>query len=199
MDKFNQFLEKWLGKPCEVVDPIAEDQCVDLVVAWCDFLGIPRVFPFKYAYQIFTSYSLTQSQYFDRFYNTPDFLPRKGDIVVWSWYYNNASGHTGIATGRGKAEGKKSDWFSCFVQNDPVGEKCQVIENYGFDYILGALRPKNYQPVATPNADQYVKAAKEAMQSALNNTNTGSQIGDPDFKTKMAVVKQQAQEVINLL
>jgi hypothetical protein len=183
-----------------VVDTSAKDQCVDLAVAWCDFLGIPRVFPFQYAYQIFTSFGDTQAKYFDRIYNQADNKPIEGDIPVWKWEYNYAGGHVGVATGRGVSEGKSTDWFSCFVQNDPVGEKCQIIENYDFDYVLGWLRPKNLiTSTVTPNADSYVYAAKDAITSARNSVNTGSQVGDPDFKTKMATVKTKAQEIISLI
>lgn len=50
-----------------------------------------------------------------------------------------------------------------------------------------------------PNADQYVSQAKSFMQSALNATVTGSQQNDPNFKSKMAQVKQQAQQIVTML
>lgn len=41
--------------------------------------------------------------------------------------------------------------------------------------------------------------AKTAMQTALNETTTASQAGDPNFKTNMTIVKQQAQQIVNML
>lgn len=201
---FNEFILEYLGQPCEVVDPTAKDQCFDLVVAYCDqVLGIPRsangnsIFPFGNAYQIFTLYGPEQAKYFERIYNGPTNKPKAGDIVVWEYQYNNGGGHTGIATGSGVAEGKNTDWFSCFVQNDPVGEKCQVIENYSFNNVLGWLRPISL--INTPNANQYINASKQSAESLRNNVNTALQIGDPDIKTKLYPIEIIVDDVKSLL
>jgi len=195
---FQQFLDKWNNKYISILNP--GKQCFDLVVAWTDNLQIlhfpnnPSPFPYEYASQIYTNFNEFQAKYFDRIENGLFNSPQAGDIVIWKPGYNGGAGHTGVATG------ENTFWtFDCFVQNDPLGSKCYVkTYNYGYlssSGIYGWLRPK----VNTPNADQYVNAAKEAITSARNNTNTGSQIGDPEFKNKMQFVVEKAQEVINLV
>ena len=136
----NEFLTKWNNEYCEVVDPSNPNQCFDLVVAWADSLTIPRVFPFAYAYQIYSNFGPLQAQYFDRIFNGPNDIPKEGDIIVWSWYYNNAGGHTGVCK-----VGRLYD-LEVFEQNDPIGSTCHV-KTYGYTNVLGWLRPKNYSVV----------------------------------------------------
>lgn len=186
---FSDFLTKWNNKFCEVVDPTSLNQCFDLVVAWTDALGIPRVFPFQYAYQIYSNFGPTQAQYFDRIFNGPDDVPKEGDIIVWSYYYNYGAGHTGVC--------KSADLYTLnvFEQNDPLGTNCHL-RAYGYSNILGWLRPKVYnQPPTYPHED----LAKKAIQTALNETMTASQAGDPKFKENMAIVKSQALQIVNML
>lgn len=132
---FKDFLNKNLNKYVEVVDPSNKYQCFDLVVAWTDYLKIPRSFPFLYAYEIYTKYGDQQRKYFDRIYNSPEAIAQTGDIVVWSGQYNGGAGHTAIC--------KKADLYNleCFSQNDPKG-KPSIVRTYGYTNILGWLRPK---------------------------------------------------------
>jgi len=169
---FNEFLNKWNNKYCEVVDATNPNQCFDLVVAWTDSLGIHRVFNFNYAYQIYASFGPQQAQYFDRIYNGPSASPREGDIVVWDWYYNYAGGHTGVATGKGVTTGAYNDWFECFEQNDPSGSRCHL-RTYSYSHVSGWLRPKNYTTLT-----------KEQQMLAIINT----PISDPDFRNKVRAI-----------
>lgn len=157
----NEFITKWNYKYCEVTDPTNPNQCFDLVVAWTDNLGIPRVFPFMFAYQIYTSFGTLQAKYFDRIVNTPDAVPNPGDIVVWGNNYNFAGGHTGIYVAG-------DVWsLNAFEQNDPMRSVCHI-RNYNYNYVLGWLRPKiiTQQPL---NDTQKVNAITKEMQS--NNSN----------------------------
>lgn len=149
MKAFNQFFEENNNKYVEVVDPSSLNQCFDLVVKWSDELGIPRVFPFNYAYQIYTSFGVEQAKYFDRIVNSASNSPKEGDIMVFSNNYNWAGGHTGIATGKGSAQGNANDWFEMFSQNDPFRSNCHLVI-YNYNYVLGWLHPKNYSSTLTP-------------------------------------------------
>lgn len=133
--QINQFIQQNLNKYVEVVDSSNKYQCFDLVVAYTDFLKIPRSFPFIYAYEIYTKFGDSQKKYFDRIYNSPDAVAQSGDILVWSGQYNKGAGHTAIC--------KKADLYTieAFSQNDPTG-KPSIIRTYKYDNILGWLRPK---------------------------------------------------------
>jgi hypothetical protein len=193
----SEFISKYTGKYLEVVDSTNKYQCFDLAVGYCnEVLGLPTTIfsGLTYAYQIYTNPTTLAKNNFTFIANEADNKPNKGDIVVWSYYYNWTAGHVGVATGEGESTGTSNDWFNCFEQNDPTGAVCQT-KKYSFNNVLGWLRFKK----TTPNADTYVYAAKDAITSARNSVNTGSQVGDPDFKTKMSVVKQKAQEIINII
>lgn len=138
MTTLTDFIAKWNNKYVEVVDPTNYAQCFDEVLQWCVELGIPKnVFPFTYAYQIYTNFGGLQATYFDRIYNSPDAVPKEGDILVWGNNYNYAGGHTGIY--------KSGDvWnVNAFIQNDPIKTPCHM-KTYNYNYILGWLHPKNY-------------------------------------------------------
>ena len=171
MSKFTEFLSKNNNKFIEVVDPSNPFQCFDLVVAWTDYLGIPRVFPFTFAYQIYTSFGEAQAKYFDRIYNSADALVREGDIAVWSYSYNRGAGHTAIATGEGDLYN-----FKAFEQNDPEAwwaSRNSHVRNYKYDYVLGRLRPKNLNMPVTDT---------QRIQQIKNIINTN--ISDSDFRNK---------------
>lgn len=157
---FNQFLSANLNKYVEVVDPSNKYQCFDLVIAWTDYLKIPRSFPFVNAYEIYTKYGDFQKKNFDRIFNSPDAVAQTGDIIVWSGQYNNGAGHTAIC--------KSADLYNlvCFSQNDPVG-KPSILRTYGYTNILGWLRPK----VVNLTPEQLVAKSKEILQSNDNDFN----------------------------
>lgn len=159
MSQFTDFFNQNNNKFIEVVDATNAHQCFDLVVAWTDFLKIPRSFPFNYAYQIYTSYGPTQAQYFDRISNGPNDIPREGDIIVWNYLYNYGAGHTGIAMpGAGLYN------FNCLEQNDPTGSNSHV-RNYSYSNILGWLRPKSVSTTVPLTDTQKVNAITKEWQS----------------------------------
>lgn len=153
-----EFINTWNNKYLERVDPTNPFQCFDLVVAYCDdVLKIPRVFPFQYAYEIYTKFGPLQAQYFDRIYNDPNAIAKPQDIIVWSGQYNNGAGHTAVDN--------KADLYNleCFTQNDPKGSKC-ILRSYNYKNILGFLRPKSAS--APPmNDTQKVNEITKIMQS----------------------------------
>lgn len=75
---------------------------------------------------------------FDRIANTPDFVPKKGDIVVWKKALNGAYGHIAIADGVGN-----TDYFYSYDQNwTGHNDKCTRIY-HSYKYVAGVLRPKD--------------------------------------------------------
>lgn len=162
---YKQFFDQYNGKYWDF-DSAWGNQCFDLIQFWAKNLNIPPITG-AYAYQI---YNTADTKYFTKIPNGPNDVPREGDIIVWSWYYNYAGGHTGVATGKGDV------WsFECFEQNDPTGSNSHL-RTYKYDQVIGWIRPKNYttQPVLT----------KEQQMLKIINT----QITDTDFRNKVRTI-----------
>lgn len=153
MSKFKDFLEQFDGQGVEVVDASNRNQCFDLVVAWLDWLNLPRTFNHLYAYSIYENATDGTKSGFDLIPNTPDAIPLEGDVVVWAKSYNGTAGHTGIATGEGN-----TDTFKAFEQNDPTGTVSHVKE-YSYDHVIGWLRPKVYEYDEVAQLDDWKKSA----------------------------------------
>lgn len=148
---FDKFFSENNGKPIVVLPSSIADnnhgQCFDLATEWTNRLGVPHFpnnpspFPFKNAEQIYTDYGQFQAQYFDRIKNTPDFIPQKGDIVLWPAALNGGAGHVAVATGEGT-----TSWFKSFDQNwNPKDWYPRIIQHdygVGAKEVLGVLRLK---------------------------------------------------------
>jgi len=166
MDTLTDFINKWSGKPCEVTDPSNKNQCFDLAVAWTDALGIPRVFPFLYAYQIYANFGPEQAKYFTRIENGLFNSPGAGDVVVLKPGYNGGAGHVVVATGN-------SNWwgFEAFSQNDPLGSYCYV-RWYNFGYmqnsgVYGWLHPKVLDKMTTK---QFFTTVDAKIETQITDT-----------------------------
>ena len=130
---YDEFINAYLGKGFDY-DGVAGVQCVDLIKMYLD-----KVFNIKAGtwgnakdyYENFDKLPLKDS--FTRIANTPEFVPQKGDIVVWGTDLGNKYGHIAIATGEGDITQFYSydlNWGSKVVH--------KVLHNYnGF---LGVLR-----------------------------------------------------------
>ena len=149
---FDAFVAKNNNEPVEAYDATSPFQCFDLIIAWCDVLGVPRlsngssIFPFWGASQIYTDYQSMQAKWFDRVTNTADYIPKKGDILVWRSDYpgTGGAGHTAVATGKGTLS-----TFEAFTQNNPK-YRLSVVSSFPYTYVLGALRYKVTSSGTTP-------------------------------------------------
>ena len=137
------FFDKVRGKKIDY-DGVYKNQCVDLIKQYeYDVMGIipEAVGDAKYYYLDYEKKAFLKN-HFIKIPNTPDYVPLKGDIVVFG---NGKYGHICIATGEGNTL-----YFYSYDQNiygnlEPV-QKCQ----HKYDYCLGALRPKNINNNTTP-------------------------------------------------
>ena len=161
MSKFKDFLEQFDGMSVEVADGSNYAQCVDLAVAWLDWLDLPRTFNHLYAYSIFQSATDGTKANFDLIPNTPDGVPLEGDVVVWGKSYNGTAGHVGIATGEGD-----TDTFKVFEQNNPVGSVSHVGE-HNYNHVIGWLRPKEYLYDEVAQIDDWKKSYFDRFISGL--------------------------------
>ena len=140
MKTYNQFIKDHVGKAVDY-DRVAGAQCVDLAKCY-----IKEVFGLESGawgdahswYDNFNNIPTLRDN-FTRIPNTPDFVPKKGDIGVWgSGLSAGGWGHIAICSGEGD-----TNHFYSYVQNwtgrhDP----CTKIR-HTYDHFAGVLRPKN--------------------------------------------------------
>ena len=137
------FFDKVKGKKIDY-DGVYKNQCVDLIKQFeYDVMGInpEAVGDAKYYYLDYDK-KVFLKNHFIKIPNTPDYVPLKGDIVVFDY---GKYGHICIATG----EGNTSQFYS-YDQNvygnlEPVQKVC-----HRYDNCLGALRPKSMNGNFTP-------------------------------------------------
>lgn len=90
------------------------------------------------AYEIYTNFdNQPGKELYERIPNTPEFVPQKGDIMVWGQGIGKW-GHVAICTGEGD-----TTWFESYEQN--WGGKNEPVEliKHNYNHVLGVLRPKD--------------------------------------------------------
>src|SRR3972149_9463219 len=144
-----EFFNKWNGKLLDY-DGSFGGQCVDVYRQYCkEVLGVPQSPPVVGAADIWTSYL---SEYFDRIANTPEGVPIKGDILIWSKNAGGGFGHVSIASVG------NTDTFTSFDQNWPVGSLCHF-QAHNYTNVLGWLRAK-IQVVPPPEPPTFTPQTK---------------------------------------
>lgn len=199
-NKFKEFLAKYNGTFVEKVDATNLNQCFDLAVAWCEWLGLPlnSMAGLMYAYQIWSPSTQILADNFDYILNTPDAVPRWGDIVVWGKSYNGTAGHVGIATGWFSDTSK----FQCFEQNDPTGTNSHL-KDYNYNSVIGWLRynkPLNTDALAEclRQHGELVRQLDVAKQSIIKlQSQLNQQLADAETKCQVRL-QDQKQKIINL-
>lgn len=139
-------MDKWvknnLGKYIDY-DKVYGVQCVDLIKHYVkNVLGIePQSIgnAIEYYNKRKTSTYLTKN--FTWHGNTPEFIPKKGDICVFT--SKTGHGHVAVATGEGT-----TSYFYSYDQNYPSskGEPMTKIK-HSYNSFLGVLRPKNQKNI----------------------------------------------------
>ena len=133
---FDEFVKKYNGKATDY-DGGCGVQCVDLAKMYMDkVLGI-KMGAIGNAEAYWRRYHELPilNQNFERIANTPQFIPQKGDIVVWDLRHGKY-GHIAIADGVGT-----TSYFYSYDQN--WGEKAMKRVKHSYkDGFAGVLRPK---------------------------------------------------------
>jgi len=140
---FNQFVEKHLGKGADY-DGVAGVQCVDLIKCYLnEVFGIkPGAWGNAHCwYNNFGNIAVLKAK-FTRIANTADFVPKQGDIVVWSSSLSKGGwGHIAIASGEGDTK-----HFYSYDQNwTGKHDACEKIR-HSYSCVLGVLRPIDQTP-----------------------------------------------------
>lgn len=167
---YDEFISTYLGKSFDY-DGVSGVQCVDLAKMYLD-----RVFEIKPSawgnakdyYENFDNLPLKSS--FTRIANTANFVPKKGDIVVWGTGLGNKYGHIAIATG----EGNTSQFYSYDLN---WGSKVvhKVLHNYkGF---LGVLRPNDQTKI--------IEGSDEAVRKYQNGSTEETVYADTNCTIKV--------------
>jgi len=140
---YSEFIKKHLGKAMDY-NGVAGVQCVDLVKYYLDevFLIKPGAWgDAKCYYENFYAHKQLV-EHFTRIPNTPSFVPKKGDIVVWGANIStkHSCGHIAIASGKGT-----TSYFYSYDQN--WGKKECTLIKHKYTALLGVLRPKNQNKI----------------------------------------------------
>jgi hypothetical protein len=112
-------------------------QCVDLMRRYCvEVLGISgyTLPAAPYAKNIYQRY--TTGPHFKKIVNTPNNMPKKGDIIFWGTYLGvtGIAGHVAIVQSAGLYS------FTAFSQNYPKGSNCQL-RSFSYKGVMGWLEP----------------------------------------------------------
>lgn len=133
---FDEFYAKYNGKGVDY-DGVYGVQCFDLVNQYVVEVCGGKPFIGKGAYEIFTNFdNQPRIDLYSKIPNWPDFVPAKGDIVVWDAGLNNTVGHCAIANGKGD-----TTWFESFEQNWTGNNDPATIVRHDYNHVLGVLRP----------------------------------------------------------
>ena len=125
-------------------------QCFDLVNDYAVKVLGCKPFIGMCAWEIYENFGAQPSAArFTRIANTLDFVPKKGDIIVWAKSLNGKAGHCGIATGEGS-----TTWFKSYEQNwTGRNDPCTVVK-HDYSHVLGVLRPKEQGNITGKAAKQ---------------------------------------------
>ena len=140
---FDNFVKKYFGSAINY-DGACGVQCVDLARIFSkEVVGEDMGHtPTGYACGYFTNPTAQVKKLFTLIKNTPSFVPKKGDLMVWSSALNGKAGHIAVCTGEGNTSYFYSYDYNWRGQNDGW---TKVKHNY--HCVLGVLRPKNQKNI----------------------------------------------------
>lgn len=156
----SDFFTKWNGKSIDF-DGYYGYQCMDLYQQYNkDVVGAPSV-PAAYARLVWES-NLYPKDFYTKIVNTPDAIPQKGDVIIWSNAINGAGGHIAVCYSADLYN------FTSFDQNWN-GSYCHF-QPHNYNYVEGWLRPKINAP--TPLTDgQKLQKVRDIVNDPANPVN----------------------------
>lgn len=167
---YTEFIKAHNGKAMDY-DGVAGAQCVDLAKFYLDeVFGIkPGAWGDAHAYYDNYNNLPELKKNFTRIANTPDFVPQKGDIMVWGSDLSSGGwGHIAICDG----EGNKS-YFTSYDQNwTGKHDPCTKIK-HTYDHVLGVLRPKDQTKISGETKPKRQKKALDVRGFQYGANNAG--------------------------
>jgi hypothetical protein len=197
---FENFLGTYNGKANVGNTTENKGQCVGLVAVWIESLNLPHVW--GDAFDMFVN---ADEKFFEKILNTPEALPKAGDIIIWSKKFNGTVGHTGLCTGTANL-----DTFECFEQNDPIGSNCHL-KTYNYNFVYGWLRPITADASQQALIDQlradrdtnhnlYIqeREAKINLETQLDQKNKTIQVYEKRIEDKDGEIKSLSESLQSL-
>lgn len=138
---YNEFIKTYKGKSFDY-DGVSGVQCVDLVKQYLNKVFGIKPGSWGNAKDYYENYNgnKTLKANFTRIANTPEFVPKKGDIAVWGTGLGNKYGHIAIATG----EGTTSYFYSYDLNWN--GKTVKKVK-HTYKGFLGVLRAKDQEKI----------------------------------------------------
>lgn len=180
---FDEYFKNRVGKGIDY-DGNYGVQCFDLandysvkVVGGKQFMGMG-------AYEIYTNYANQPAhELYERIPNTPEFVPKKGDIMVWGQSLGKW-GHVAICTGKGD-----TSWFESYDQNwtgrnDPV-----TLIRHNYNSVLGVLRPKDQSKVLGETVKAKAKTETKTKKELKGDLNGDGKVDVTDITVLAAHIK----------
>lgn len=138
---FDKYFAERIGKGLDW-DKYASIQCFDLANDYSVNLIGGKAFVGMSAYEIYTNFANQPSkELYERIPNTPEFVPIKGDIMVWGQSLGK-HGHVAICNGEGD-----TTWFNSYDQNWTGNNDPVTLIKHNYNHVLGVLRPKDQAKV----------------------------------------------------
>ena len=138
---FDKYFAERIGKGLDY-DGVYSVQCVDLANDYSVNLIGGKAFIGMSAYEIYTNFANQPSkELYERIPNTPEFVPIKGDIMVWGTGLGK-NGHVAICNGEGD-----TTWFESYEQNWTGNNDPVTLIKHNYNNVLGVLRPKDQSKV----------------------------------------------------
>lgn len=130
------------GSHTYICDNYKVHNCFDLANDYSVKVVGGKAFIGMGAYEIYTNFNNQPGHnLYERIPNTPEFVPQKGDIMVWGTGIGQY-GHVAICTGEGD-----TTWFNSFDQNWTYAYAPVTLVRHSYNSVLGVLRPKDQKKV----------------------------------------------------
>ncbi len=195
----DQFIAKWKGNKADF-DGAYQGQCVDLfrfynkeVLNIAQPAGVAGAADFWLNYQ---SDPILKAN-FEKILNTPEFVPKKGDVVIWNKKAGGGFGHIAIFVEGGVTS------FTSFDQNWRAINVCELT-THDYKNVYGVLRPV---PVIQEDMSEELKACLAQHKDLIDQleaqkkltTTAQTALGDErirhqETKTELDLVKKELDD-----
>ena len=147
MKSYEDFIKSVIGTSFDE-DHVAGVQCVDLIKRYLKEvfdLNVPNGFGNAIDYYTGFNNKKLLNTNFERIENTPSFIPKQGDIMVWNEKRGKGAGHVAICTGIGDTKN-----FYSYDLNWNGSKKVKEVK-HDYKNVLGVLRYKKKEEKKTVN------------------------------------------------
>lgn len=170
---FDEYFKKYNGVGIDY-DGQYSFQCFDLANHYCVNVLGGKAFIGMYAWEIYQSFNNQPSKnLFTRIANTPEFVPQKGDIIVWAQSLNGKAGHVAICDGVGD-----TTYFYSYEQNwDGMCHPTERVR-HNYNHVLGVLRPKDQTQITGKKATSVTKTTSTQTTTTATKSNKAKLVID---------------------